>query len=150
MKTNPDGSKTPFDYTKESVYENIELAGRGLDIPGLRNVYILIPAYTNYKDFNMSLRQIKQAVGRVGRAGAVGLAHIYLIDHLGEFTGTTKAEFDALVDGFNADKGYNSGDSNEIPAEVLKKYKDSLTKDQYIENDRTIDDIMKAIITTFN
>lgn len=129
MKTNPDGSKTPFDYNDESVYENIELAGRGLDIPGLQHVYILIPAYTNYKDFNMSLRQIKQAVGRVGRAGAVGYAHIYLIDHLGEFTRKTKAEFDTLVDGFNAYKRYNRGDANEIPAEVLKKYKDSLTKD---------------------
>jgi hypothetical protein len=49
-----DGS--PFDYNKESIYENIEIAGRGLDISGLKHVYILIPAYTNYKDLNISLR----------------------------------------------------------------------------------------------
>ena len=97
----------------------------------------------------MSLRQIKQAVGRVGRAGSVGYAHIYLIDHIGEFTGTTKADFDTQVDGFNITKGYN-GTLKEVPVEVLKKYKDSLTKDQYIENDRTIDGIMEDIIATFN
>ena len=97
----------------------------------------------------MSLRQIKQAVGRVGRAGSVGYAHIYLIDHIGEFTGTDNTEFDALVNGFNAAKGY-TGDPLKIPAEVLKKYKYSLTKDQYIENDKTIDGIMKEILETFN
>jgi hypothetical protein len=53
------------------------------------------------------------------------------------------------VDTFNYDAGY-TGTPSEVPAEVLKKYKESLTKDQYIENDKIIDDIMRTIIETFN
>ena len=48
--------------------------GRGLDINALVRVYIVLPMYIGLKDRGLNYRTIKQAAGRVGRAGAVGIA----------------------------------------------------------------------------
>lgn len=50
--------------------------GRGLDINALVRVYIVLPMYIGLKDRGLNYRTIKQAAGRVGRAGAVGIAII--------------------------------------------------------------------------
>lgn len=50
--------------------------GRGLDLKALVRVYIVLPMYIGLKDRGLNYRTLKQAAGRVGRAGAVGVACI--------------------------------------------------------------------------
>ena len=58
---------------------------------GLLRVYIILPMYIGLKDRGLNIRTIRQAVGRVGRAGAVGIATItrfmyedcYTVDGMG-------------------------------------------------------------------
>jgi hypothetical protein len=54
-------------------------AGRGVDIPALDVVFILIPLYVEFSQYQITFKEIKQAIGRVGRGGNLGIAILVVI-----------------------------------------------------------------------
>lgn len=70
------------------LIDTVERAGRGLDIPFLSHVIVLVPLFVNMQIQNITERSLKQAMGRVARGGINGSCTFLLIgDVFGEIEG---------------------------------------------------------------
>ena len=73
------------------------MGGRGLDIDGLSDVYILMPMYLDLKKNGVTQALIEQAIGRVGRAGKVGHSHLIELCKLNNVDeNTTESEYNQM------------------------------------------------------